>query len=589
MGLRSPLWLWAAGLLAPLIVLYILKARREDREIPSTRLWVETMRVLDARVPFRRLRRDWLLLLQILIVCALVLAAAGPYRSSPVLRSGRAAIVVDASASLLAGGRMERAVREVRRILDGMGPGHEVAILRAGSETQVLAPLTSDRRVLGEALAGLAAEPAPADLGAALQVAKSLVGQEGDLILVSDVSCVDPMIEGLQIRRVGSPLPNSAIVAMGVRRSDPSGRDHEVFVRVRNASGNVATGTLQLLAAGSIRDAASISVEPHGEASATLDLVGLEEGDLEVRWTAGAPDDLPEDDRAFWVLRRPEQRRFRLSGGVDPFLLHALGALEGWREAAAGETADLEILVQRSPAQDGPPFLWIDPQELHRSQVEGARVLDWNRVHPALRHVDLHPVRFGRIPVVRRPSGAKILASSTAGPMILEGVHGDRRYLAWAFEPMETDLPLSVAFPVLVHNAMEHLAPPSATLEGGVATGEAPVIPWPDPEPAELITPSGKRRSVRTAGGMLHLPAIDETGYWRLESEGRTLKFAASLSDEAESNLQETGSGLPTAPAGPEREERFEAGIQDLWKPLALAALLFLLVEGWAFHRRWLA
>jgi hypothetical protein len=330
-------------------------------------------------------------------------------------------------------------------------------------------------------------------------------------------------------------------------------------------------------------------MEPEGEAGVTLGLVGISEGGLEVRWVGEKRDGQPADDRAFWVLRRAGERRYRISGAADPFLEHALSAVSGWRRALPAESADMEIVIGRSPDPEGPPFLWIDPPELRRRVLNGARVLEWDRIHPALRHVDLHPVRLGNVPEIRRPAGARVLAASTAGPMILEGVRDDRRYLAWAFDPMETDLPLSVAFPVLVHNAMEHLAPASASLPGGISTGESPVLPWPEPGPAELVAPSGRRRPVKTAGGMLHLPAIDETGIWRLESGGRDLAFAASLLSEDESDLRGTGFATPETASTISAPSGTRMGIQDLWKPLVLAGLLLLLLEGWAFHRRWLA
>ena len=72
MGFLLPTMLWLGALAVPLIALYILKVRRHDETVSSTWLWETSLREVEAQIPFRRLRRDWLLLLQLLILAFLV-------------------------------------------------------------------------------------------------------------------------------------------------------------------------------------------------------------------------------------------------------------------------------------------------------------------------------------------------------------------------------------------------------------------------------------------------------------------------------------------------------------------------------------
>jgi len=53
--LRNASGLWLLGLLVPLIVLYILKIRRQRLTVASTWLWQQAARDLLAKSPFRRL------------------------------------------------------------------------------------------------------------------------------------------------------------------------------------------------------------------------------------------------------------------------------------------------------------------------------------------------------------------------------------------------------------------------------------------------------------------------------------------------------------------------------------------------------
>jgi len=78
---------WAtplAGLLAalltvpPLIVLYLLKRKRRMVTVSSTLLWRKAVEDLQANAPLQKLRRNLLLLLQLIILTALLGAFAGP-------------------------------------------------------------------------------------------------------------------------------------------------------------------------------------------------------------------------------------------------------------------------------------------------------------------------------------------------------------------------------------------------------------------------------------------------------------------------------------------------------------------------------
>ena len=121
-GFLEPGLLALGGLALPLILLYVLKVRRDRVDVSANRLWAEALAEVEAQVPFRRLRRNWLLLLQLLILLLIVLAAAAPFRRT-LLRPGRStAIVLDASASMMAAGRFDDALARARGlVVDELG------------------------------------------------------------------------------------------------------------------------------------------------------------------------------------------------------------------------------------------------------------------------------------------------------------------------------------------------------------------------------------------------------------------------------------------------------------------------------------
>ena len=76
--LKAPGGLWLLGLLLPLLVLYVLKIRRQRVTVSSTWLWAAAARDLAAKSPFKRLVVQVPLLLELLALSLLALSLARP-------------------------------------------------------------------------------------------------------------------------------------------------------------------------------------------------------------------------------------------------------------------------------------------------------------------------------------------------------------------------------------------------------------------------------------------------------------------------------------------------------------------------------
>ena len=66
------------------VVFYLLKRKRVVRLVSSTFLWQKFLAETQASAPFQRLRHNWLLILQIILLLLAILALARPYFSSKV-------------------------------------------------------------------------------------------------------------------------------------------------------------------------------------------------------------------------------------------------------------------------------------------------------------------------------------------------------------------------------------------------------------------------------------------------------------------------------------------------------------------------
>src|SRR6266516_5073023 len=97
---------WPAGLIAgalvvpALLVLYFLKLRRRELAVSSTLLWRKAIQDLQVNAPFQKLRRNLLLLLQLLLLALLCLALSRPVANFTPGAPRLSLILIDRSASI---------------------------------------------------------------------------------------------------------------------------------------------------------------------------------------------------------------------------------------------------------------------------------------------------------------------------------------------------------------------------------------------------------------------------------------------------------------------------------------------------------
>jgi Ca-activated chloride channel homolog len=245
MSFLSPLGLALAGLLLPLVFLYLLRVQRREQRVSSLLLWASSMRDQQATAFLGRLRRDPLLILQILALLLLALALARPV--VPVMGEGerKVVVVLDGSASMKATdvspSRFEAARSEATRLVRGLGPGAEVMVIEAGTQPQVLAPLTRDRDAALAALRRAQARDVPTRLVDGLRIARALLGedQRGEIHVFTDgaftldetADTTDPRLRWTAVGRRGH---NAAVTALSVRKSYRGPSDYEAFVTLAN-------------------------------------------------------------------------------------------------------------------------------------------------------------------------------------------------------------------------------------------------------------------------------------------------------------------------------------------------------------------
>src|SRR5213594_3956070 len=98
MKFLAPAAFWFAAALPVVVVFYLLKRKRVVQLVSSTLLWQKFLAETQASAPFQKLRHNWLLLLQLLMLALVIFALSRPYFAGQSKSSRLRVIILDASA-----------------------------------------------------------------------------------------------------------------------------------------------------------------------------------------------------------------------------------------------------------------------------------------------------------------------------------------------------------------------------------------------------------------------------------------------------------------------------------------------------------
>src|SRR5690348_11679835 len=134
MSFLAPIAFWFAATIPIVVVFYLLKRKRVVKLVSSTLLWQRFLSDTQASAPFQKLRKNWLLILQILLLLFAVLALSRPFLPTKAKPAQLRVIILDASASMQATdekpNRFEKARAEAMQWIDSLADTDQMVILQ---------------------------------------------------------------------------------------------------------------------------------------------------------------------------------------------------------------------------------------------------------------------------------------------------------------------------------------------------------------------------------------------------------------------------------------------------------------------------
>lgn len=628
-GLAAPTGLLVGALALPLLLLYVLKSRRPVRTVGSVLLWRAVSVEQQATSPFKRLRRNLVLLLQLLALASLAYGLARPIIQDGASDGLAHVLIIDTSASMLArdhGGRarFEGARAAALDVVRSLGARDQATVIASDRTAWTVVPWTSDAAALARGLADLRPRHTGTLLDDALILAASAArtapgAPEVHLFSDGAAPTPPPVTLGAPLRyhafgRTGENVGIGSVAARPRAGPGPAAQQGalawEVFVSVRNAGDVPQDAYVGLERHGLVLAARRVSLPPRSDRPVVIE-ARLPPGPLAVRLrgTDGRTlDVLPEDDVAWTLI--PEERGVPVglvSAGESPALSRALEAAGGLLRVMTPDTYQddpalrLYVFEGWAPPALPPrdcllvgPATAVGPVGLG-AEVATPRVAGWDREDGLLEYVELDDVQVAASRRLELGPGARALVQAEAqedggpaAPVVLMAAYqeGAAARVVVGFDLYASTWPLRASFPIFVRNALVAAGRRDELARGGLRAGDPLAVPVPaGSTEVRLVHPDGRAERVQARDGQTFVASTDHVGVYEVHAGDRVERFCVNMGAPEEVRI----APRPTLELGdlqvaPEAATTRPTEVAPWFAGLAL---LVLVVEAWAYHRRW--
>ena len=536
MNFLSPTSLFLFGLAIPIVALYILKLRRRREPVSTLMFWEELFRERQTTSLFQRLKHLLSLLLQLLFLTLLVLSIARPQFAFITKSARQLVLIIDQSASMNAieedtegRTRLEIAKESALRSVDGLRFMDEMTVISSHTRPVIHIPFTNHQKSLRAAINAIQPTDISTNLEPAYDLAYAIAQTKPnpEIVIFSDFQSIS---EGLLAKlkskteqeedtekpdseikhhliQIGKASDNVGITKFRVRKSLVNAFDYQTLLRVVNASEEDKKFNVELYFNENLFDVRPYTLAPGESKSEIFSNFAFEGGKLKA--VLDIQDSLVSDNIAYATLPKRDLIPVLLVTAENPFLQKALAVDEQIQLTVLTPTEyETDVLPENANSQGkkdyqvvifdrySPPtlsdgnYMFIYPPAVDASETPNGQgykpllqwnigealetpiITDWERTHPILQHVHLENVQIGTAYHVTPPSTAQVLARSFESPVLFIDVTPNRKIVFAAINILESDLPLRIAFPVIIANTIQWFQQRSEILEYHLHTGE---------------------------------------------------------------------------------------------------------------------
>jgi len=613
MQLLNPAMLLALAAIPILVLIHALKPKPTPTDITNLFLWQEILKERSRNLTLKRLIRNLLLLLQIIIVALVSIALAKPVWFYRTPKTGDVILIIDTSASMktrrTGGIRLDAAKQRAVALIEQSDDHQKILIVEAGNAPSLKAGFTKNKGRAKALVKQMSASDAPGSLEESVYLAVSFTdpSTEDHIYLITDGAGCD-FSKIVEIHPNIIPVlvtggeTNVGITRFEFRQEFMRENHYEILLEIRNFSTRPLACPVRLSVDKTVIFNTDIHFEPFEKQSLIFPYSGLISGIAKAELRVD--DDFTVDNTAFlslnttqdiWVLVVSKGNYFleKLLESYPNVMVNIVREIvpSSWEEQTVRHDI---VIVDRMdfPSTAKGNFLLIDsfspslPATV-TGRLDFPEILDWDRESPLLARADISSLTIERASKLKVDETLEpVIETSQSGLMYTFENDGFRAVLL-GFDITRSDLPLKVAFPVMVSNIFNWLNPHKLQFSSLHTKAGRPFDIYlnPDTQQVAVKPPRGRWEKFDVQTNPFRYTNTRKVGVYIVSENGKRKRFTVNLLNELESDITVPGPFESDESADKPGNQKPLTAAHAAWPVFMLLALGVLMLEWFVWLR----
>ena len=596
------LWPFFLLLLIPIIiVMYLLKQKAVETPIASLFLWKEMYRNVEANTPWEKLKKNWLLILQIITLAVLILALASPYILSGSVGADHAIIVIDNSASMNAlydeeNTRLEHAVDEALDYVRSLKTGTGISIITSNSTATLVLSNSDDKNQAYEELKTITCTYIAGDCQVGIEMVKSMQTQwdSVETVCFTDTNVSMEQVEGY-IVDMYVPVNNISVDYVGHGMNNGK---LVVLAKVSNHGAADVTTDVNLYGDEELLQIKTVTIPTGDNEVVYFDGIVFEGNAFSVEVSGN--DAIEADNICYDVLEEENETKVLLMTEANVYLEKALSLVDGIQITKSNDidsfadfmTQDYDLYIFDGmtpavlPTEGNMIFMNTECESLYEVAAPLGGIMVETSKHTVTEYLEDLSFGVSSVYALKKPDWAEIFLSAGEECIGFIGKTESQTVCVMGFDFHNSDLPLKMEFPILVYNIINECTGSGLLGETVINAGDAVTVNGKLDVNLPVITkPDGSKEEL--ADYRLNYTDTKQLGIYILEQDQNDAIVQSAFAV----NFPATESVVTQAPSAMVQEDSDNVkttvgGIMNLRNIVILIALGLLGVEWIAYIRR---
>ncbi|MCY6371597.1 vWA domain-containing protein [Clostridium ganghwense] len=601
MTLFSPKFLWFLLFIPPVILMYILKQKFEEKKISSIYLWNNALKDIEVNTPWQKLKKNLLLFMQILLILLIIFAAANPFLNLWGKNYNNLIIVIDNSGSMNAvyqkTTRLEEAKNRAEVLVKGTASGSKISVISSGKNQKVEISGSSNKDEVINKIKAIESSNSRGNINDSISLVKSIAKQYEDYqaVFYSDSNVELKNINGENI----SLASRGENVSLDYISNSLADNKIKSLVRITNRSDKELQREVSLFGDedSKLIDVRSIKLKPKETVTIVFD--NYDSNYKSVYAEITEKDALVEDNIIYSIVKQPKLKKVLLVSDRNIFIEKALLPINSIELYKAKEVQDIEegydLYVFDGKAPDKMPekgsILFINPLKDNeavkiKGEVQGGKVQVAD--HPITKYIRDAKFAVSKVRDISIPYWGETLLNVNSKSIAFVGEHSGRKIGVIGFDLHNSDFPLNAEFPIFINQISSYFLGDNSIQNNRYFCGEEVNInPSPNSKKIYIKTPDNKKEEIENKYPIRPFENTIKSGIYTLtqkndSGESKNM-FAVNFPSESESNINVKVEGTRNSVMNNSSVKSMGISIQWI---LILFALVFMMIEWFIYAKR---